>query len=213
MWDLATAKIVTGTTGTTSDAALTSVMDVVLGTVEDLLGRGLLYKRSAETYYHVDTRRFRLHRYPIDRIVSVNGNAVSTNNILVHHRVGWVELDGGGAEQVTIDYIGGFKQLPAALERAMWEAFQALWTNSDPVTGAPIAGSGGSTVTAGSGDISRVSLPGGGAVSWDVGATVSGGSSGGGSSATDQATWGWLAPWASTLQMFRTESAPSLNFA
>ena len=208
-WDLATARILTNTT---NDAALTSIMDIVLGTVEDLLGRALLYKQSTETFYHVDTRRFRLHRYPIDRILSVNGNAVSTN-ILVHHRVGWVELGGVGGDRVTIEYMGGFKQLPSALERAMWEAFQALWGNSDPVTGHPIAGSGGSTVTQGSGDISRVSLPGGGAVSWDVGATVSGGSGGGSSSADDQAIWGWLAPWASTLELFRTESSPSLAFA
>lgn len=208
-WDLATARAVTNTT---NDAALTSVMGIVLGTVEDLLGRALLYGKSTETFYHVDTCRFRLHRYPIDRILSVNGSAVSTN-ILVHHRVGWVELGNLGAEQVTIEYMGGFKQLPSALERAMWEAFQALWGNSDPTTGLPVAGSGGSTITQGSGDISRVSLPGGGAVSWDVGATVSGGSGGGSSSANDQAIWGWLAPWASTLQMYRTESGASVAFA
>ena len=209
-WDLATARAVTNTT---NDAALTSIMDIVLGTVEDLLGRALLYGKSAETFYHVDTRRFRLHRYPIDRILSVNGNAVSTD-ILVHHRVGWVELGncGGNDGRVTIEYMGGFKQLPSALERAMWEAFQALWANSDPVTGHPIAGTGGSMVTQGSGDISRVSLPGGGAVSWDVGATVTGGS-GSSASAHDHATWGWLAPWASTLEMYRTESSPSLAFA
>lgn len=208
MWDLATAKTMLGIApgDTTQDAALTSVMDRLIGELEDLLGRGLLLKSTTETFYHVGSRQLRLNRYPIERVDSPACR-------IVHHRAGWIELDQGLAPDgaVTVTYTGGFKVLPAALERCLWEILHVVWGGVDHTTGLPVAGQGGGTVLQGSGDISSVTID-GMTLRYDVGSTVAGG---GGESAAAAAEkeWGWLAPWATVLSIYRSESAPGVAIA
>lgn len=217
-WDLATArnalKVPAG--DTTKDAAIGLVMNETLAAIETYLGRGLLYKRETVKFYDTDWPKIRLPRYPI-------GVVHSPRCRLVHHRVGWIEPDwgtvfwnyrttrtGGLYRTMTVDYEGGFNPLPSDLLRAMWEAFMDLWSRSDQATGAPKPGAG-PTIVQGSGEISKIVYPDGGSVTWDVGATVSGGSSG--SSAADYSGMGWLAPWGYLLSTYRSEAAPSIAFA
>jgi hypothetical protein len=113
---------------------------------------------------------------------------------------------------MVIEYIGGFKQFPSALERAMWEALQTIWANSDHTTGVPVAGSGGSSVVQGGGEVNRISIADFGAINFNYGATVVGGNAAS-TSAAQQAHWGWLAPWANIFEIYRSEAAPGTAFA
>lgn len=223
-WDLITARSAANVTGTANDVALTRVMDYVIATVENLLGRGLLYKRSTARFYDMDYQDVLLPRYPIDRIVSINGN-VNHDIRITHHRTGWVRIGysnywfyrnwiyGGNDRCVTIDYYGGFKQLPSDLEQALWDAFVTVWSGVDHTTGLPVAGSGPSVVQGG-GEVDRISLVDFGSVNFNYGVTsVGDGGSGGSVSAKQQQKWGWLAPWASILQIYRSEAAPGTAFA
>ena len=208
-WDLATAKVHVNiaSTDVTSDIALQGNLDIVLDEVQTLLGRGLFERRITEKFYRVSTRDIRLARYPIKTVHSPNCR-------IVHHRAGWIEVDHGiiGSldNTLTVEYTGGFNPLPSALEAALWGAFVTRWGTIDHITGAPTGG--GPTLITGSGDVSRVSFGNFGSVGFDVGTTSSGGNT-----QTAQAeltrVWGWLAPWATVLETYRTESAPSVAFA
>ena len=211
-WDLATARAAAGIAAgdTTHDTALQRVMDVVLASVENLLGRGLLLRRETVRFLNPNTRRLRLPRYPILQVYTIDGKPYTGQ---IQHRVGWIEFVGSaGGRAVSVDYEGGFDPLPADLEAALWEAFVHRWSDVDPLTGLPTQGSG-ATVVKGSGDVSRITLADFGSVTYDVGSSVAGGDDGQGSLASMQARWGWLAPWATTLELYRSESAASLAFA
>ena len=216
MWNLDTAKALVGVApaDTTKDVALQRALDVVLASVEDHLGRGLLLQRDTAVFYDTDGRKLLLPRWPIRQVYSVNGSL--NVQYTVHHRVGWLELrnfrtvhDG----TIRVDYEGGFDPLPADLEHALWEAFNTFWAGVDPLTGLPVLGGSGTTVVQGSGEIEKVVMPDGGSITWDVGATVAGGDSGGDANEALRGIWGWLAPWASVLSIYRSEAAPSIAFA
>ena len=216
MWDLTTAKTVLKivSTDTTQDVAIQKDMDYVLATVEKLLGRGLLLARQTDTFYNVDTKKILLSRYPIRRVYTINGK-ITSNDLVIHHRVGWIETYGayysGQGRTVCVDYEGGFGNLPDDLESTLWEAMQTVWKNSDHATGARLPGSVGTTV-AGSGDVSRLSLADFGSVAFDVGSSVVGGDAVN-LSAAQQAKYGWLSPWAYILETYRSEAAPGTAFA
>lgn len=222
-WDLATAKTRQGLApaDTSKNVALQSTMDEVLSTVENLLGRGLLKRQETVVFHDVDTRSLRLPRYPVERIVAINGKAPNSD-VCLRGRVGAIDLNAGhywawnaalNCHTTKIEYIGGFSPLPSDLERALWEAFDTLWAVSNQTVGGPSAGAGGgASVVQGSGDVSRVTLSDFGSVSFDVGATVSGGG-GVASAAGDALIYGWLSPWAFVLNTYRSEAAPSLAFA
>ena len=131
----------------------------------------------------------------------------------ITQRTGRLELQAGfhPREVNVVDYEGGFDPIPDDLLNALWEILLDQWSRVDKTTGGPAAGSG-ATITAGSGDVSSISLADFGTVRFDVGATVSGG--GGQSvSAAQQAVWGVLAPWASVLAPYRSVTAPTVAFA
>jgi hypothetical protein len=211
MWDLATAKtkVNIAAADTTSDAALQHVLDLVAATVEKLLGRGLFLRRQTDTFYRFDTNGLLLSRYPIRQIYSVNGKSGSFS---VHNRMGYLYLDcaphyfPNGKCCITVDYEGGFSQLPSDLEGALWEAFAFIWTKVDHVTGAPVGG-GGATIVQGKGEVDRITLTDFGTVSFNYG-TASVGDSGIAAAAAQQAHWNWLAPWAYLLETYRSEASP-----
>ena len=205
-WDIATARAVMKypPADTTHDVALQIAMDTTLATVENLLGRGLFRQRETRTFYNVDRREIRLPRWPIERVISPKCR-------IVHHRVGWIELQSWSGECLEVDYIGGFDPLPSDLEHALWGAFETFYGTIDPVTGHPVPGSG-PTVVQGGGEVDRISLSDFGTVSFNYGVSTVGGGSGN-VSARHQELWGWLAPWASILSIYRSESAPSIAFA
>ena len=191
-WSLDTARAVAGFApdDNTHDVALQLVMDSVLAAVETKLERGLLKRQETAKFYHVNFCRIYLPRYPIEQVISPTGVW------RVHHRNGWIE--GMGGSEVEVTWIGGFDPLPSDLERALWGAFLAEWANSDPLTGAPIAGA---SVLVGSGEMKSLTVYDAYKVDFDVGATSVGGASGVGK--IDEAFWGALSPWADILMAYR----------
>jgi hypothetical protein len=182
-------------------------MEATLEAVQTFLGRELFFQRESARFYHVDTHKLLLPRYPV-------WNVYSPTCRIVQHRVGWIELDsmnGLANGTVTVDYEGGYRQLPADLERALWEAWRTLYEASDSSTGLPSAASGALLVQ-GSGDVSKIVYPDGGSVTFDVGTTAASGSDTE-AGAVQSGVLGWLAPWAWILSTYRSHSAPTLAFA
>ena len=205
-WDLVSARAHIGLVpgDTTNDVALQANLDSILDEVETLLGRGLYMRRVRDVFYRKDNRDLILSRYPIVKVYSPRCT-------IIHHRVGWIEpapnswcSDG----TIVVDYLGGFKELPSALDAALWGAFSLRWKDIDHITGSPL--DSGPTVTAGSGDVSRVSFGNFGSVGFDVGSTVTNAQA---DLSDQQRTWGWLSPWATILNAYRSHSAPGVAFA
>ena len=193
-WDIATARQVAGVTAgdTTHDAALQRVMDIVLAEVEGRLERGLFSKRVVEKYYSV-TGRIYVERYPISTV-----HSPTDGNVQVHCREGWIACLSG--REVAVDYTGGYVTLPSDLEAALWGIFLAMWGTVDPMTGFPTAA--GAALIQGSGDVKKVTVFDAYAVEYDVGTTSAGGGNQQ-SGSVNQAFWGALSPWASTLMRYR----------
>jgi hypothetical protein len=218
-FDLITARTVIGLdpTDTSRDIPLQKSLDTVLAFVEKKLGRGLLLETVTESYFDIHTTDLRLRRYPIEQIITINGQPVTENSLLVNHRVGWIRNLHGNSwnnNPIVVNYSGGFDPLPDDLEYALWEIFQTYWASVDQTTGLPAAGGGtAGTVIPGSGDVSSVSFGPFGTVRYDVGATVVGDESSASINAKQWKVWGWLAPWAYILETYRSDIAPSVAFA
>ena len=220
-WTLSRAKASLSIAGTANDAAITELMNTVIGTVEDYLGRALLFKRETITFWQVDNSKIFLPRFPIRRVIAINGNTTIPNDFTVHHRTGWVSFECsslfnfvGCGRSVSIEYEGGYdiNNLPDSLEKVLWEIFLQWWGNSNQTIGGPAVGAG-PTVTAGSGDLKSLTVYDGFKLDYDVGATVTGGASNISSSGSTIDTWGELAPWASMLSIYRSEHGVGLGFA
>ena len=219
-WTLSRAKASLSITGTANDVAITELMDTVIGTVEDFLGRGILFNRETISFRYVDNNKILLPRFPIKRVITINGNPVS-NSLMIHHRTGWISLECsniyspvGCGRSVCVEYEGGYdiNSLPDSLEKVLWEIFLQWWGNSNQIIGGPKIGAG-PTVTAGTGDLKSLTVFDGFKLDYDVGATVTGGSSSINSSGSVIDMWGELAPWAPVLSIYRSEHGVGLGFA
>jgi hypothetical protein len=221
MWDLNTARTRLGVVpgDPAKDSMIKQAMDIVVAALENYLQRGIIFKRSVATFFHVDSQHVRLPRYPVQQVISINGVPVSPD-IELHHREGIIWFHRNcyhhyaslcRDHRINIEYYGGYQVLPSDLEWAMYEMLLFIWGNMDQQTGGPAQGSG-ATVTQGSGEVSRVSISDFGSVSFDVGSSVSGGSSNTGS-ANASDIWGWLAPWAPLLQLYRSEAGVGVGIA
>lgn len=208
-WDLATAYVYTGLVAGTADAALTLALDTVAATIERYLGRGVLKALDQSEIVAYQDGFFFVSRYPITNLKTVDGAVPS--NPTVRQKSGIVELAITPAipGELTVVYDGGYDPLPADLERAMWEIFLKHWSETDAVTGGPIAGAG-TQVISGSGNVSSVTLQDLGTVRFDVGSTVVSASD---SAAADAvALWGPLASWATALAPYRSDRGVGIGF-
>jgi hypothetical protein len=212
-WDLATAKAYLGADDPDTpegDLIIQQVMDETLSSVEAMLGRKLILTRETVRFLNVDSTMLLMPRFPIRQVHAVDMNGLEPPGIafnapdsyVVQTKTGWIESTYfPGRPVVTVDYEGGYAVLPADLERAMWSAFLTLYADTDPLTGAPPAGAG-STVVAGSGEVSSVTIADFGTVKYDVASSVASESA-----AASSAAWGWLAPWYTTFQRYRAGQA------
>lgn len=124
-FDLQTAYARTGLEETPENsAALTGVMAASLTAVEKFLNRLLPFAQETVEVLFQHSRSIQLSRYPVERIVAVSANAGgyqlhnATGMILFAHNV--------CSERIQITYEGGYRQLPADLELALWLVFDAL---------------------------------------------------------------------------------------
>lgn len=214
-WTLAQAKIYLGPKDPDTpegDIIIQQVLDETLEALETVLGRQLLLAREVVRFLLVTSDTVMVPRFPIKEIHAISSTGLFPpavaqepfpGGVNVQFAVGWIQSPTfAGQREVSVDYEGGFDPLPADLERAMWSAFLTLYDDTDPVTGAPPV-AGGSTIVAGSGDVSSVTIADFGTVKYDVGSAVSAAQTGD----LSEADWGWLQPWASTFQFYRAGQA------
>jgi len=171
-WDLDQAKADLGIdpSDTSMDAAIQRQMDAVLSSVETYCDRRFLFAREtayfpAQIPLSPPQRLFSLPRYPIGQIYGTTyngyyGTGTVTANI-VQPDTGMIAVTYYGTEpyyyyenwpaNVSVDYEGGYDELPPDLEMCLWEMFQARWaatggTGSMANLGGAVAASGIRTV-------------------------------------------------------------------
>ena len=183
---------------TSKDAAIQSVLDYVMDTVNKSLGRVLAFGRETVTFYRVTMPRVILPRFPVAQVHAVD-DADPPADLRVHSQSGWIEhCSFWGKDELVVDYEGGFAVFPPHLDRTLWEIFMNAWSRTNQDTGGPPA-DGGATVISG-GELERVTISDFGSVSYST-SSVSGGTS---AAASIEEIWGWLAPWAPQLEQYRT---------
>lgn len=203
-WDLATAKELLGIDpgDTSQDVAITKVMGVTLATIEKLLQRGIIQLSETQIFHWLTSRRVLLRRYPLVEITALDGGSAAPADVTLNLQTGWAEHSSWcGLESLSITYTGGFDPIPDDLERAMWEAFSYLYSKSDTTTGLA------ASTAAGASEISGVTVFDAFKIDYSVD------SSGAESAAAQREAWGWLAPWATVLNMYRSEQGVGLGLA
>lgn len=198
-WTVEKAKIYLGIDpgDNTQDAAIQDTLDYVMSSVETALQRVLPLGREVTTFYHVSSARVLLPRFPVSQVHAING-ASPQSDVKLHSRVGWLEHPSFVYEdELEVDYEGGYAVFPPDLDRTLWAIFMSAWSNTDQDTGGPPVDGGG--VVIGGGEVERVTLSDFGSISYST-SSVSGGASSG---ASAEETWGWLSPWAATLESYR----------
>lgn len=204
-WDLETAKQYLGIVDDTQDAVIQQALDTVLATVELHLQRKLILDRASIEFLNIMTNRLIMPRFPIVQVYTIDGELVP-DDYTIHHAAGWITLPNTRfIDSMVVDYEGGFAQLPLGLERVMWEAFMVFHGSTNPDTGGPSQGA----VTTGEGEIKSLTVFDGFKMDFNV-ADLSGDASG---SAERELMWGWLAPWASVLEMYRSEHGIGVGMA
>lgn len=187
VWDItaATARVPAG-----SNAVLIqTAFDMALALAEKYCDRQFLYKAERATFTHPFAPALQLSRYPIEQIVAVTGDNTAVTGYHMEAGTGRVVLDSWAhGHQISVDYAGGYKTLPADLEFALWSVFDTAWTSVQP---------GGSASAAASGGIASVTVPDVGTIRFDTGA--------GGAVASGGAAMGGLIPStaASILDLYR----------
>lgn len=210
-WDLDTAKIYLGISGSENDESLQAAMDTTLAAVETVLARSILFSEDTATFYQEHLQTILLPKFPVKQVLTVGGETMD-DTWLLNSSVGTLLLPCMQYfSELSIVYEGGYETLPLDLERAMYEALAYLWGQTNPDTGAPENGGLETDPGGASGEVSRVTIQDFGSVSFDTGAGLSGEAA---SKATEVILdWGWLYPWSGTLQFYRSEQGTGLGIA
>lgn len=200
-WNLETAKkYLDLESDDTKDEYITDVMTITLQAIETALARKLLLQRNTVRFFKTRSESLPLSPYPITEVFDINGEGVPSD-LLIHHENGIIEHPTLACKKtLDVDFEGGYDPLPSDLERVMWDAFMLLWSNTNQTTGGPPET--GSGIVSGSGDVKSLTVFDGFKMDFDVGVTNTSSDT---SLASQQADWGWLAPWASTLSMYRSD--------
>lgn len=153
-WDLNTARARVGLPfdDNAQDTELTAAMSLALTMAESYCDRRFLHQADAETFRAPFGPTLLVHRYPLRELVSVEaypppavppvapvavpaGWSFDARRGIVYTFGGWPGVTpvgsipaplgmGGG---ITLNYVGGYEELPADLEAALWFAFDAVW--------------------------------------------------------------------------------------
>ena len=173
-FDLATAKTRLGLTSATQDLLVQASLDAALNLAEKYCDRFFMYATQRATFYHVDSERLQLRRFPVDQEIKFEPNGVKHH---VHKVQGILILDSDRVhDEVHFDYSGGYRTLPPDLELALWQIFDSIWQLSTS------GGAGGGSTPVASGAISRITLQDVGSVSYNTGSGSGSGVGGGGAS-------------------------------
>lgn len=125
MFDLATAKIRLGITGNAQDAQVQLALDTAMAVAERHCDRRFAYSSDVAKFYNFEGDTLFLPRYPLEAVFFTRG---LPETIKVHHRLGTVEIGAYfRADEIEVNYSGGYQTLPPDLELALWGVFDVLY--------------------------------------------------------------------------------------
>jgi hypothetical protein len=147
-FDLTTAKTRLAITGTAQDAEIQGALAAALALAETYCDRWFMFAAgTTEKFIHQRGPAISLKRYPIVAVHSLtptNGTALTASQYHIDADAGLIVFHGGVAlDEVTVNFDGGYVNLPADLEMALFAILSALWSRFD----ATQFGSGGGVST------------------------------------------------------------------
>jgi hypothetical protein len=164
-WDIATATA--RVPGGSNATLIQTSFDTALAVAERYCNRNFMFTTEIATFTHSIGNKFQLSRYPVEKIISfTTDTGAAVTGFHSQDAVGLVVADASiGAHQVSIGYAAGYRVLPADLELALWMIFDTIWAQVSSPSGGGAAG-----------NISSVSIPDVGRISFDTGNSSSSGS-------------------------------------
>jgi hypothetical protein len=135
-FDLETARVRVGlsSSDTSQDEMLKVAMNAALGEAQRYCNRTFFFAHETVEFIHFNTITAQLSRYPLQRIFSIKseGVPIDSSQYHVHHNDGRIVFDRYHvAHSLTVEYEGGYKQLPGELEVALWMLFDTMWASLD----------------------------------------------------------------------------------
>ena len=130
-FDLATARIRTGTTTTPDDTAMQNILDTAIAFAERYCSRYFKNATYVEEFRDRASRTLQLHAFPEITSIDIedsNGKTLDISHIGLDEERGIVY--GGffvGAKALTVTYQGGYVTLPLDLEMALWGIFDNIY--------------------------------------------------------------------------------------
>ena len=166
-FDLKSARVRVGLDAedTSKDTQLVGAINASLAVAENYCDRYFVWvKDEAASFYYQASKKYSLKRYPIEEVTEIMDSDGNFPEYKVHHLLGRIELKSyNRAEELRIVYTAGYRVFPADLELALWGIFDATFSSIDKA----MSGEGISDGSAaGYGDISSISIPDVGTVSF-----------------------------------------------
>ena len=172
MFDLATAKIRLGiaVVDTTKDTLIGSVLLAAKSIAENYCDRMFDLATQTEVFNHHNGSSFSLRRYPLKAITAVTtsgGSGIAADRyhrnddagLLIMHNQLWQ------SDVVTVQYTGGYTNLPDDLLLALWRIFDAIWSD--------MPGGGAAAGAAAVDKIKSIEIPDVGRITMDTGGNSS----------------------------------------
>jgi len=130
-YDLATARIRTGTTVAPTDAEMQNILDTAMSFAERYCSRFFKNATYVEEFRDRASRTLQLRAFPEITSIDISdsdGKTLDISNIGLDEERGIVY--GGffvGAKALTVTYEGGYVTLPLDLELALWSIFDNIY--------------------------------------------------------------------------------------
>ena len=166
-FDLKSARVRVGLPADDSskDPQIKGALNAALAIAENYCDRYFVWvENETARFYYEASKRYSLKRYPIEVVSEVVDSDGNFPEYRVHHLMGRLELKNYNyAQELAITYTAGYRVFPADLELALWGIFDATYASIDKAASGEGITSGNA---AGYGDISSISIPDVGTVSF-----------------------------------------------
>jgi len=202
-FDLKSARVRVGLKedDTSKDPQLKSAINAALAVAENYCDRYFVWvDDEVARFYYQASKRYSLKRYPIEEVTEIRDSDGQFPEYRVHHVLGRIELKQFNyADEIMFTYTAGYRVFPADLELALWGIFDATFASIDKaMSGEGISGGN----AAGYGDISSISIPDVGTVSFASTASSITTSA----VASKNALWGRFGPFFMLLDAYKDHS-------
>ena len=202
-FDLKSARVRVGLEAddTSKDTQLISAINAALAIAENYTDRYFVWVKDEKArFYYEASKRYSMKRYPIEEVTQVIDSDGNFPEYRTHHLIGRIELKNYNyAQELEITYTAGYRVFPADLELALWGIFDATFASIDKAMSGEGINAGNA---AGYGDISSISIPDVGTVSFASTASSITTSA----VASKNALWGRFGPFFMLLDNYRDHS-------